>query len=194
MDRLLVAMYFTVLTRIGPMKSTSEVVLRIQRAIQDRLPLKSVVGLITEAGKNTTGLTPTELRDFVFVSARVHKMCDRFKRDRDSIRATTELASSRVGSDWGDTSGAVAQYVWALGTIGVSPTCFPSDLTKTFSHRTPSKDLCNILWALSKWDKPESAALFDSTCELIDASRVQQLSDADIVAILRGIATVHEYR
>jgi hypothetical protein len=187
-------MDFTVLTRIGLMKSTSEIVLKIQRAIQNRLPLKSVVGLITDAGGNSTGLTPSELRDFVFVSARVHKMCDKFKRDRDSIRASTERASSRVGSDWGDTSGAIAQYAWALGTIGVAPSCFPSDLSQTVSHRTPSKDLCNTLWALSKWDKPESVALFDSTCDLIDASRVQQLSDADIVAILRGIATVHEYR
>lgn len=178
--------------------SVTNVVNQLQHAIRDRVPLKSVVEIISSVGAPDwfRGADPREVRDFVFVAARIHKMCDKFERDRVKIARVAVHAATSVGEDWGSDSKSVAQYTWSLATMGVQPNAWPNRIESLLqASTTNNKELCNVLWALSKWDSLESDTAFRNLSEkLIDPQRAATMNDDDLVSLLRATATIHEYR
>ncbi len=173
------------------------VAVQVQRAIESRTPLKAVVALIggTVRDQGLDKAAPAaDIREFVFVAARVHKMCDKFKRDRTSIQSAAKQADAAVGDRWGSNPKAVAQYAWSLATMGIQPSAWPPNMDTLFDSRTANKELCNTLWALSKWDSPQSESLFSTlSAKLIDTERASQFTDDELVALLRAMASVHEH-
>jgi len=175
------------------MESHGEFARTIDNAIQGRtLRITDLVDRIT-AHANENQTSHENISEFFFVSARVFKICTKSEVDRRSIQAA--VRETVIMTRWDSLSNAkLARAMWSLASVGVKPDSILASHLISRENFT-NKELCNVLWALSKWssrtDTTSFGTAFEDLINKIDDNRTVGLSNDDLTALLRAIALVH---
>lgn len=134
----------------------------------------------------------SHVHEFLFISARVYKMCTRSEDDRIRIRAST--TSMVQGIPWERLADdQLAISLWSLATVGSVPASLEKiDLVgRQFSG---NKSFSNVVWSLARFSDSHGVSVKDQARSLVlkmDSKRILSLSNDEIVSVLRALATIH---
>lgn len=155
--------------------------------------LTELVDLIElHANKTSSAQKFSDVHEYLFVSARMYKMCTRSEEDRKRIRAAVDRVTESI--PWKRLSDdQVARCLWSIATVGA----FPKSLEETnLSDRqfAANKSFANVVWSLARLSELRKVGSCAFTSEAllthIDAGRARTFSDDELVCILRALATI----
>ena len=166
---------------------------QVEQGIRDRVQVKSLVDLVEKVHLGHTAVAAkNDLPDFVFVCARLFKMCNRSAKDRAVMVESAKKAVTAVGGSVGESADEISRFLWACGVLGIKP-IVPEAVVKHYQEKCSNKDLCNAIWALSKWAvTDEEKKVFEAIVALLSEDRVESLSNEDLTAVVRAIAQVSQ--
>jgi len=144
------------------------------------------------ANKTSSAQKFSDVHEYLFVSARMYKMCTRSEEDRKRIRAAVDRVTGTI--PWKRlTDDQVARSLWSIATVGA----FPRSLAEAnLSDRvfSANKSFANVVWSLARFSELRNVGNIASTSEAlvshIDADRAKGFSDDELVSILRALATI----
>jgi hypothetical protein len=134
----------------------------------------------------------SDVHEYLFISARVYKMCTRSEDDRLRIRAaTTSMLDSIPWTRLNDDQCATA--LWALATVGAGPVSLVK-LQLMNREFLSNKSFSNVVWSLARFAEAGDSSLVDNANSLLSKMNTQtaeSLSNDELVSILRALATIH---
>ena len=166
----------------------------IERGINDRTAVPQIIDKIIRDLDKTRIDNSSDASTAAFLIARVFKLNNRIgKHQHECLRRCLETVSFQVNLLDMNVSD-LSKFLWACATLGVEP-LLPETLGSVLhSQLLTTKDLCNLIWATSKWasvNNKSALLFFEHLLTFIDETRSRELSREDLVAISRAIANVH---
>ena len=135
----------------------------------------------------------SDVHEYLFVSARVYKMCTRSEEDRERIRASIQefinyIPWKRMNDD------QMARSLWSIATVGATP---PNLAEYSISTRSflVNKSFANVIWALARFSEAGNLRTERDAEALIakmDPGRAVSLSNDELVSTIRALATIHQ--
>ena len=166
----------------------------ISRSLDQKQSVKECITRITQVDQeNLHAQQPSVLVDFAFLCARISKLHfvqysvkERLKDHVANVGLTVDISSLP--------SHDVSRFLWASATVKTKP-LLPATLGEaTIAKSISNQDLCNSIWALSKFASPNDPEILESFSRLVaylDDTKLTTLSNEDLVSVLRSISNVY---
>jgi hypothetical protein len=179
-----------------PVRHTLKSILEdVETAIKDRIPVRDIVQKLSRMHSSVSDNlgNDSDHIQLAFTCARLSKLGNIKTRELGILRDIVEGTVLEVDLSTLDIM-RMSRFLWACAVLNVKP-LLPAGVfnTKTISE-ADSKDYCNIVWALSKFASVRDPVIlyeFDQIVDSLDQNRVADLSNDDIVALLRSISKVY---
>jgi hypothetical protein len=164
----------------------------IENALSEKAPLHAIIEKLMKL-RSVDHVDPLNAIHAAFIAARVHKIAGSKKQVSEATRAIVEDAVFRVDVNTipiGETS----KLFWACAMTHVKPLLpegFPTDAQLKSLN---DKDLCNLIWALSKFVSnadPDFVNALERIVDTINDETCNRLSNEDVTALLRSISNAY---
>lgn len=163
---------------------------QLERDIQNRARIAHMIDRLREMRIDYMQADPNSLVELSFMCGRLAKIGPN-AREKEVLNKTVETVSFSLDL-CSMAASEIARFFWACATVGVIP-LVPDTLSNHLGgQRISTRDLCTLIWGLSKWASSRDQVTLDLFNELvIRVNEDHNFSDADIAAISRAIALVN---
>lgn len=167
----------------------------VENSIKDRIPAKDIV-------KNLSSMrslvieppgTQSENIQLAFTCARLSKLGKLNTRETEILKNIAEGAVLQVDLSLADIK-TLSRFLWACAVLNVKPLLPEAFMNSEGLSHAANKEYCNIVWALSKFASERDPVIlteFEQIINRLDESRAAELSNDDLVALLRSISIVY---
>ena len=143
------------------------------------------------AEKKFTARKFSDIHEYLFLCARVYKMCTRSEEDRRRIRAAVLHATeyvpwSRLNDD------QVARSLWSIATAGAQPKRLGT-LNLEARKFDSNKSFANVIWSLARFAENQcdkNSKIAESLVANADDDRAKSFTNDELVSVLRALATI----
>lgn len=165
----------------------------IDAAIKERsMRISDIVDKIEQhATRKSTAQKFSDIHEYLFLSARVYRMCTRSAEDRERITQAVENVTAFI--PWERLSDdQVAKSLWSIASVRAHP----KGLKKIqFEKRefTSNKSFANVIWSLARFTEssvPDLNSVAKHVVVKMNQQRANGLSDDELISILRAYATI----
>ena len=170
------------------------IITEIDRDISASVAIRSIMGKLAASSVDFDDTNSFSLIDYSFACGRLFKL-SHSRSDKQKLTNMVEDASFRLDLSADISSTDAARFLWACATVGVDP-LLPDGFVDRLMQRgvASNKDMCTIVWALSKWARSNESnkkPMFKKLLDSISDDVTRELSNDDITALIRAIAVVY---
>ena len=163
---------------------------QLENDIQNKTRMANMIDRLREMQIDFMQADPNSLVELSFMCGRIAKI-GLNARQKEVVHRTVETVSFSLDLS-SMAASETARFFWACATVGVNP-LVPDTLSNHLGgQRISTRDLCTLIWGLSKWASSRDQVKLDLFNALVNrVNDGHNFSDADIASISRAIALVN---